>query len=144
MGSLLVDIEVLDWTAAQVLAMPVRMAVFVVEQGVPADLELDEWDVRSLHAIARRQGQVVGTARLLPDGHVGRMAVLESERRHGVGRSLLNALVEVALARGEPCILLNAQTQAIGFYAANGFVVDSDEFLEVGIPHRRMRWQGLR
>ncbi len=134
------EIEVLDWTEARSLAMPVRMAVFVVEQGVPADLEVDEWDPPSLHAIARRDDDIVGTARLLPDGHIGRMAVLAVERRQGVGRALLQRLVRVARERGDPDIVLNAQVQALPFYRANGFVVDSPVFLEVGIPHRRMRW----
>jgi predicted GNAT family N-acyltransferase len=134
------EIEVLGWADASSLAMPVRIAVFVVEQGVPADIEIDEWDPPSLHAIARREGQVVGTARLLPDGHVGRMAVLAAERRRGVGRALLQRLVALACSRGDHAIVLNAQVQALPFYLANGFVVDSPEFLEVGIPHRRMRW----
>src|SRR5947208_16002450 len=93
-------IRVLAWSEALPLARPVREQVFVEEQRVPRELELDEWDERSDHAVARdSRGQAIGTARLLPDGRLGRMAVLGEWRRRGVGTALLEALLEQACKR---------------------------------------------
>jgi predicted GNAT family N-acyltransferase len=134
-----VAIELLDWDAARAEAMRVREAVFVVEQGVPVEIELDEWDPRCEHALARAPGgAVVATGRLLPDGHIGRMAVLRAWRGRGVGGELLAALIERARIRGMPRVLLNAQTHAAPFYARYGFAPSGDEFIEAGIPHVAM------
>jgi predicted GNAT family N-acyltransferase len=119
--------------------MGVREAVFVVEQGVPPEIELDEWDPRCEHALATEpHGRVVGTGRLLPDGHIGRMAVLKEWRGRGVGGAMLEALVERAAARGMTRLVLNAQTHAVPFYARYGFVPFGDEFVEADIPHVAM------
>jgi predicted GNAT family N-acyltransferase len=134
-----VELVLGDWASLKAMAAPIRFAVFVDEQRVPAELELDEFDADCLHALARVGQHVVGTARLLPDGHVGRMAVLASHRGRGIGMRLLSALITRAFARGDREVRLNAQVQALGFYARAGFEVDSDEFLEAGIPHRAMR-----
>ncbi len=129
-----------DWEAMRVRAVPVRYAVFVEEQKVPADIELDEFDPLSLHALAiDRQGRVVGTGRLLPDGHIGRMAVLREARGRGVGSALLQALMQAARARGDREIALSAQTHAIPFYVRFGFIAEGGEYDDAGIPHRRMR-----
>jgi predicted GNAT family N-acyltransferase len=136
----MVRVEVLDWTAARVLAQPVRVTVFVVEQGVPAALEWDEHDAVSEHAIARdAAGTVVGTGRLLPDGHIGRMAVLREARGQGVGSALLEALMRRALERGMAMVVLNAQTRAEPFYARHGFTRVGATFIEADIPHVEMR-----
>ncbi len=116
-----------------------RFAVFVEEQGVPAEIELDEWDGASEHAIAADPaGRPIATGRLLPDGHVGRMAVLPNWRGRGVGAAVLEALLARAVARGMERAVLNAQTQAREFYARFGFIQVSDEFMEAGIPHVTM------
>ncbi|MCZ7564285.1 MAG: GNAT family N-acetyltransferase [Burkholderiales bacterium] len=133
------SVAIMDWTAARAEAGPIRFAVFVAEQGVPAAIELDEWDARSDHALARdARGVAVGTGRLLPDGHIGRMAVLPDWRGRGLGAAILAALVERAAARGMSEIALNAQTQARGFYARHGFAPVGTEFMEAGIPHIAM------
>src|SRR5882762_4983737 len=94
------NIRVLAWAEALPLARPVREQVFVAEQRVPLELEWDEWDELSDHAVARDiKGQAIGTARLLPDGRIGRMAVLGEWRRRGVGTALLEALLEQARKR---------------------------------------------
>jgi len=117
----------------------VRFAVFVEEQGVPAEIELDEWDAPSEHAIAVDvAGRPIATGRLLPDGHVARMAVLPNWRGRGVGAAVLDALLARAVARGMERAVLNAQTQAREFYARFGFIQVSDEFMEAGIPHVTM------
>lgn len=134
------NIELGSWDALGALALPVRLAVFVQEQGVPMALELDEWDAVSLHAIARNtQGAVIGTARLLPDGHIGRMAVLAPARGQGVGRTLLHCLMDAAHKRGLTQVLLSAQQHAVPFYERAGFVVCSAPYLDAGIAHVDMR-----
>ena len=133
-------IELGDWTSMRAHAEPVRFAVFVEEQQVPAEIELDEFDPLSMHALAfDAQGRVLGTGRLLPDGHIGRMAVLPQARGAGVGSALLQVLMQAARARGEREVLLSAQTHAIAFYARFGFVAEGEEYDDAGIPHRMMR-----
>jgi predicted GNAT family N-acyltransferase len=134
-----VSIRILPWPSARAEAQRVRETVFVVEQNVPAEIELDEWDERCDHALAYdADGRVVGTGRLLPDGHVGRMAVLREARGQGVGRQLLEALIERARARGMTRVVLNAQTHAAAFYARFGFTRTGEPFMEAGIPHVTM------
>lgn len=128
------------WVHDVAALQAVRRQVFIEEQGVPEQLEWDEWDAVSLHVLAQdAAGRAIGTGRLLPDGHVGRMAVVRDWRKHGVGGALLDALLDAARARGLAEIVLNAQTHALGFYARRGFLVEGDEFDDAGIPHRRMR-----
>jgi predicted GNAT family N-acyltransferase len=129
-------VAIMDWPAARADAAPIRFAVFVEEQHVPAEIELDEWDERSEHAVARDvQGRAIGTGRLLPDGHIGRMAVVPDWRGRGVGAAILAALVTRAKARGMAELALNAQTRARAFYARHGFGEAGPEFMEAGIPH---------
>ena len=118
----------------------IRLTVFVHEQGVPLELEWDAFDAISRHVIAESaQGQVIGTGRLLPDGHIGRMAVLREWRQRGVGSALLESLLGMARDCGLDQVVLNAQTHALGFYAHHGFEPEGEEFLEADIPHRTMR-----
>lgn len=116
-----------------------RRTVFIREQQVPESLEWDEYDAVSQHALAvDAEGHAIGTGRLLPDGHIGRMAVLREWRGRGVGAAILEFLVECARHRGDAVLHLNAQTHAIGFYERHGFVAHGEEFPDAGIPHRRM------
>jgi len=134
-----ISIRILAWPEARAAAMSIREAVFVVEQGVPAEIELDEWDPESEHALAFGPGgRPVGTGRLLPDGHIGRMAVLRDWRGRGVGGAILTALVDRAAVRGMRRLVLNAQTHAVPFYARHGFAAFGDEFMEADIPHVAM------
>lgn len=135
-----IEIEIGDWAWAESGAMPVRETVFVHEQGVPPELERDVFDAVSRHALARRADQrVVGTGRLLPDGHVGRMAVTREARGQGVGGRILTALIDEARRLGMRELMLNAQVSAEGFYRRHGFVPEGETFLEAGIVHRAMR-----
>jgi predicted GNAT family N-acyltransferase len=132
-------IRVLAWDEAAPLARPVREAVFVVEQGVPLEMEWDDDDARCRHAVALdAAGTAIGTARLLPEGRIGRMAVGKAWRGQGVGAALMRALLGEARAAGMAAITLHAQTHATGFYRRFGFSVRGDEFLEAGIPHFEM------
>ena len=132
-------ISVLAWDQALALARPVREKVFIEEQRVPRELEWDEWDERSDHAVARdMKGQAIGTARLLPEGRIGRMAVLREWRRRGVGAALMEALLRQAREQSMSRVTLHAQTHAAGFYRRFGFKERGVEFLEAGIPHVEM------
>jgi len=132
-------IELLPWEKARAHAASIRCAVFVEEQGVPPEIELDEMDARCVHAVAFHDNLAVGTARLLPDGHIGRMAVLKQWRGRGIGGRMLHALTEQARRRGEREVALSAQVHAVGFYRAHGFVEEGAEYLEAGIRHQAMR-----
>jgi predicted GNAT family N-acyltransferase len=132
-------IELMGWAAARAEASRVRLAVFVEEQGVPPEIEMDEKDAVCVHALAYAQGRAVGTGRLLPDGHIGRMAVLKESRSLGVGGAILERLVEEARRRGMKEVVLSAQTHALGFYRRHGFIEEGKVFEEAGIPHQEMR-----
>ena len=135
-----VETETGPWERLRNEAFPIRWIVFVEEQNVPADIEADEWDAKSLHAVARdRGGRVIGTARLLPDGHIGRVAVLRAARGTGVGVALMDAMMCAARARGLQQVELSAQTHAAGFYRRLGFVEEGAPFEEAGIEHVSMR-----
>lgn len=127
-----------SWGELSAQASPIRFTVFVDEQKVPVELELDEFDPLSCHALALAGDEAVGTGRLLPDGHIGRMAVLAGWRGRGVGALLLQALIDEAQRRGMARVVLNAQTHAVGFYARFGFVPEGEEYEEAGLPHRTM------
>lgn len=132
-----------SWQADQARIRDVREAVFIREQSVPAELEWDEDDARSMHALATDAGGVpIGTGRLLPDGHIGRLAVLAPWRRQGVGSALMQALMEWARQEGHRVARLNAQVHAVPLYERLGFQVEGKEFMEVDIPHVRM-WRRL-
>lgn len=132
-------IVLLDWESARAEASRIRTEVFVREQRVPAEIEMDERDAACLHALAYVDGKAVGTGRLLPDGHIGRMAVLKASRALGVGGAILERLVEEARRRGMREVRLAAQTHALAFYARHGFAAVGEVFEEAGIPHQEMR-----
>jgi predicted GNAT family N-acyltransferase len=132
-------IELMPWDKARAHAEPIRTVVFVGEQGVPAELEMDERDAACVHAIAFLDGQAVGTGRLLPDAHIGRMAVLKESRGKGVGGAILRKLMEKARQRGDREIVLSAQVHAAPFYRGHGFEEVGGVYEEAGIPHQDMR-----
>ncbi|CAM5350886.1 GNAT family N-acetyltransferase [Eoetvoesiella caeni] len=129
-----------DWGDVGVQAGAIRFEVFVREQKVPVQEELDEEDAHSVHALAcDARGNAIATGRLLRDGHIGRMAVLESWRGRGVGSAVLLALVNEARRRGHARVELSAQCHACDFYAAHGFVAEGGVYLDAGIEHRTMK-----
>lgn len=127
-----------DWSQLKDLASPVRQRVFVQEQGVPQDEEWDEQDRICRHAVIKIGETPIATGRLLPDGRIGRMAVLPEYRARGLGRVILRSLIDEANTRGLDNLYLHAQSQAIGFYQKEGFTAEGDEFLECDIAHRKM------
>jgi predicted GNAT family N-acyltransferase len=126
------------WAEDRELLRQVRETVFIQEQQVPLDLEWDDMDASAQHVLAEAGGMPIGTGRLLPDGRIGRMAVLPAWRNRGVGSALLDELLAMAEERALREVVLHAQTHARGFYERHGFQPRGREFLEAGIPHIEM------
>ncbi|WP_407351735.1 GNAT family N-acetyltransferase [Luteimonas sp. R10] len=133
-------IEAVDHAVASADLRSVREAVFVREQRVPPELELDAVDPLCAHVLARDAGgRPIGTGRMDGAGRIGRMAVLADWRGRGVGAALLQALLRIARERGLKEVVLHAQAGAIAFYARHGFVPVGGRFHEAGIEHQTMR-----
>lgn len=136
------NILIKPWEEAQKDAFKVRQEVFVLEQGVPEELEIDEFDSSALHLLAYLNNACIGTARLHLNGdgsgQIGRMAILSSFRNKGLGRQIMGALIETAKSNGISSLILHAQISAIPFYEKLGFVVDGPIYDEAGILHRNM------
>jgi predicted GNAT family N-acyltransferase len=125
-------------------AFAIRLRVFVKEQRVPEEIELDRDDRLAVHFLALLDGRAVGTARLVMRrgaGKIGRMAVLKNYRRKGVGTKLLKRCIGAAKRRGAQKIYLHAQVSVVGFYERMGFRCAGSVFKEAGIPHRKMIWR---
>ena len=128
-----------------VQAFAIRIRVFVQEQRVPAEIELDRDDQLAVHFLALVSGKAVGTARVVMShgrAKIGRMAVLKSYRRRGVGARLLKHAIATANRLNAPQIYLNAKVPVIGFYERMGFRAVGPVFDEAGIPHRKMVFGG--
>ena len=133
------SIRIAYWPDDQDLLRQVRKTVFIQEQQVPEALEWDGMDDTAMHLLALDEtGRPIGTARLLPSGQIGRMAVLPTWRRRGVGTALLQRLLEQTTKGVWPELFLNAQLSAVPFYTRQGFSAQGKVFHEAGIPHRRM------
>ncbi|HVF62400.1 MAG TPA: GNAT family N-acetyltransferase [Casimicrobiaceae bacterium] len=132
-------VRLADWASDEAKLRTIRHGVFCVEQSVPESLEWDGVDGDCRHVLAEDEGGApIGCGRLLPDGHVGRMAVVRAWRGQGVGNAMLTRLIALARERGDAKAMLNAQTHAMPFYARHGFVAVGDPFDEAGIPHQAM------
>jgi len=134
------DILVLGrWSEFRQQALPLRLAVFVKEQGVPLELENDEFDEQATHALVTDQeGRVIATGRLLTDGRIGRLAVASDRRSAGVGKRVLQALLDRARELGMSQVQLHARLEAEPFYTKFGFTSQGDVFDEAGSPHIQM------
>ncbi|WP_165766440.1 GNAT family N-acetyltransferase [Polynucleobacter meluiroseus] len=135
-------ISLQDWQDAEQHAYPVREAVFILEQGVPEFMEIDEFDALAKHALIFVGHQCIATGRLLIQsdwrGQIGRMAVMPSFRQKGFGRQLLNALLDFGQTQGLSEFILHAQISALPFYEKAGFIPNGPIYQEAGIPHRNM------
>ncbi|WP_069383481.1 GNAT family N-acetyltransferase [Halomonas caseinilytica] len=128
-----------DWEEFGEVAGDIRRRVFIDEQDVPPEEEWDGRDAECRHFLALDDtGKALGTARLLPDGHIGRVAVLQDARGLGIGLALMKAAIASAQRRGDTSVALAAQIQALPFYERLGFQAHGDTFLDAGIPHRNM------
>ena len=146
-GAAMVEVRVGRWDALGIDARAIRTEVFIAEQQIPVEMEWDDADAGCIHAVAlNRFGLPLATGRLLQEapgaahaaGRIGRMAVIQSLRGSGVGRAVLDALMQAAQARGDQEVRLHAQTSAQGFYARAGFVPIGAVFDEAGIEHVEM------
>ena len=132
------NITVADFERDYAAIRGVRFAVFVDEQQIPRELEMDDRDVACVHWLALDEsGGAVGTVRLDldADGKVGRLAVLAHERGRGVGRALMERLHERARTQGLARVWCHAQTSAAPFYTRLGYRISSEPFEEAGIEH---------
>ena len=136
------EILLVDWVKASKEAFFIRKAVFIDEQRVPEELELDADDLQAIHVLAKIDGLSVGTARLVAiskdQAQIGRMAVLDQYRGQGIGRQILEKLIQFAQEKGFTGLFLHSQVNAIPFYEKMGFKADGDIYDEAGIPHRNM------
>jgi len=131
------SLRLTDWTRDSYALHAIRRTVFIVEQGVPEALEWDDVDPLCAHALAcDGDGNPIGCGRLLRPHRAH--AVLAPWRGRGIGAALLASLVERAREQGHRRAILNAQKDAVPFYARCGFIVTGDEFEEAGIAHRIM------
>ena len=129
----------MSWEQAQPIAGPLRFAIFVGEQNVPSGIELDDLDASCVHAVAFDvDGKPIGTGRLLPDGVIGRMAVIKEWRRRGIGAEILQALSDEARKRGHAAVVVSAQLQAAEFYREQGFAAEGKVYEDAGILHQKM------
>jgi predicted GNAT family N-acyltransferase len=141
----MITIETRPWSEVSDAAYAIRYAVFVKEQGIPAELEIDDYDPIAEHALAYVDGQCVATARIYLDeqnaskAKIGRMAVLKDFRGQGIGTALLGEAIRAGMMQGASVFELHAQQSAVPFYAKLQFKPDSAIFDEVGIPHQCMR-----
>ena len=128
-----------DWQRDADAIQALRHAVFIKEQGIPPELEWDGLDPGCMHVLARNAaGRAIATGRLLPDGRIGRMAVLPAWRGRGIGRRLLCTLIELAAAQGNSRVYLHARQEVAGFYRVAGFREYGAPFREAGILHVAM------
>lgn len=141
MNSSEVVVREATWAEDRDSLCKIRLAVFVCEQQVPQNLELDGLDATAIHFLALIKNEPVGTSRLLPSGQIGRMAVLNPYRNRGIGRKLLHATITRALELEYPNIFLHAQMSAADFYLRHGFQTYGDQFEEADILHQAMRYR---
>jgi predicted GNAT family N-acyltransferase len=136
------EILIKPWQEASQEAYLIRKQVFVEEQGVPEDMELDEHDLSAKHALAYQDALCVGTGRLVrlnsDHAQIGRMAVLKAYRNQHIGKAILTSLISLAKTEGVSKVSLHAQVSAISFYAKLGFEAEGPIFDEAGIAHRNM------
>jgi YbgC/YbaW family acyl-CoA thioester hydrolase len=138
-GDSMTQVRVGSWAELHQPATHVRNEVFVQEQGFSADVELDGRDEGCLHAVVEnRYGLALATGRLLPDGHIGRVAVLKAMRGTRAGVQIMRSLEAAAREKGFQTTALSAQTYAQGFYAKLGYVAEGAVYPDEGVPHVHM------
>jgi predicted GNAT family N-acyltransferase len=132
-------VSLVGWHDGQPLLKSIREAVFIREQGIPAELEWDGSDESCRHALAlSHKGDAIGCGRMLPNGHIGRISVLPQWRKQKVGTAIMEALLDYARAHDYQQVDVDAQTYALPFYRSFGFTEQGDEFMDAGLPHIKM------
>ncbi|GEA59804.1 GNAT family N-acetyltransferase [Vibrio comitans] len=131
-------VEIVDWQSKDEIFL-VRNTVFTAEQGIDTNLDFDGQDEQSVHALVYDNDEPVATGRMLGDGHIGRIAVLISQRGKGLGTTIMKALVNEARRRNFARVYLGAQVHALDFYEKLGFESIGERYDEVGIEHQTMQ-----
>jgi predicted GNAT family N-acyltransferase len=132
-------VSLVCWHDGEPLLKSIREAVFIREQGVPAELEWDGLDESCRHALAlSHQGDAIGCGRMLANGHIGRIAVLPQWRKKKVGTAIMEALLDYARAHDYKQVDVDAQTYALPFYHSFEFAEQGKEFMDAGLPHIKM------
>ena len=134
-----IQIEHGTWQMLKHDAMSIREQVFIQEQHIAAEDEWDAEDAVSVHFILRDEASAIATARLLRNNSIGRVAVLATHRGQGVGRILMQYIIQYAQQERREFLKLSAQVHALDFYFYLGFVLEGEEYLDCGIPHIDMR-----
>lgn len=134
-----VIIRVANWKQDKDCLQKIRRQVFIEEQKVPETLEWDEYDNTSTHFLVTMDNQAIATARLKPDGQIGRMAVLKAYRNQGIGNRLLQFVLLTVSSLGIKQVYLHAQLAALHFYEKQGFKPQGELFYEADIPHKKMQ-----
>jgi len=139
-NSLQYQIKQVSWQETEQALIAIRMSVFVDEQNVPIDLEIDGLDSQCVHVMAHGPAnRPLGTARMLEDGHIGRMAVLCEYRNAGIGSALLDTLMDIAKMQKLQRVYLYSQLSAVKFYRHHQFTKYGEEFMDAGITHIAMQ-----
>ena len=133
-------VSLVCWHDGEPLLRAIREAVFIHEQKVPEELEWDGKDEECRHALALSlNGDAIGCGRMQANGHIGRISVLPQWRKQKVGTAIMEALLDEARSRGYTQVDVDAQTHAIPFYQTFGFVEHGKEFMDAGLPHKKMQ-----
>lgn len=135
----MIRVELTEFERFEKIILDIRFSVFVKEQGVDPEIEIDGLDSHCLHALAFDHNAPIGTGRLLPNKHIGRMAVLAEHRRKGAGGLILQKLIDAAREREWDCVELSSQVHAVPFYERFGFRRFGETYFEAGIDHVHMR-----
>lgn len=139
-GEPMLQVQLGDWHELGEHARAIRTAVFVQEQAIPPELEWDDLDEQSQHAVVfNRLAMPVACGRLLADGHIGRVAVVQAMRGSQTGKLLMRALMQAAQSAGHAHVDISAQQAVAGFYRRLGFIGMGAPYLEAGIVHLPMR-----
>ena len=137
-----INIEIVSFSEKKAEIASVRRAVFVEEQNVPESIDFDGSDTDYIHVLATdKNGLPVGTARINREGRIGRMAVLKNYRRQGIGRKMIQALMDYGRKNSIIDFHVSSQVTAVGFYKKMGFETFGEEFLEAGIKHINMKYR---
>lgn len=139
-----VAIKEVIWQNAEHALRAVRTPVFIQEQLVTPEFEWDGKDASAVHLLALSGEEAIACLRIINDQKIGRMAVLKDWRGMGIGMALIQKALEIIKNNGEASAYLSAQTHAIGFYERAGFVVTSEEYCDVDIPHVDMEYQFVK
>ncbi len=133
-------IKPVSWATHEMQLRQIREQVFIVEQCVPADIEWDTYDADAMHLLVENnQQQVIGCARILKTGYIGRMGLLKEWRGVGIGLALLTQAIEICKQNKTNKVSLSAQTHVIKFYEKAGFVVVSEPYIDANIWHVDMQ-----